>query len=72
MRVERSCNLFPAEDYRTTALGDTDQAGLPFWIGLEVTVSNNRSGGSLSHFPATAFVPVDATRTIPSHREHCS
>ena len=53
-------NLFPAADYRTTALGDTDQAGLPFWIGLEVTVSNNRAGGSLSHFPATAFVPVDA------------
>ena len=54
-------NLFPAEDYRTTALGDTDQAGLPFWIGLEVTISDNRTGGRASHFPATAFIPVDAS-----------
>jgi hypothetical protein len=52
-------NLFPAEDYRTTALGDTDQAGLPYWIGLRVTVSNNRTGGDIGHFPATALVPVD-------------
>ncbi len=52
-------NLFPAADYRTTALGDTDQAGLPYWIGLEVTISSNRTGGDLNHFPATAFIPVD-------------
>lgn len=52
-------NLFPAEDYRTTALGDTDQAGLPFWVGLRVSISNNRTGGGIGHFPANAFVPVD-------------
>lgn len=54
-------NLFPSEDYRTTALGDTDQAGLPYWIGLEVTITDNRTGGRVSHFPATAFVPVDSS-----------
>ncbi len=54
-------NLFPAEDYRTTALGDTDQAGLPWWIGLEVTISDNRIGGRASHFPATALIPVDGS-----------
>lgn len=57
-------NLFPAEDYRTTALGDTDQAGLPYWIGLEVTITNNRTGGGAAFLPATAIVPVD-TRGNP-------
>lgn len=54
-------NLFPSTDYRTTALGDTFQQGLPYWIGLEVTISNNRAGGDLNHFPATAFIPVDGS-----------
>jgi len=52
-------NLFPAEDYRTTALGDTDQAGLPYWVGLEVTVTNNQTGGAPAFLPATAFLPID-------------
>jgi hypothetical protein len=52
-------NLFPVEDYRTTALGDTDQAGLPYWVGLEVTVTNNRTGGEPAFLPATAFLPID-------------
>ena len=54
-------NLFPASDYRTTALGDTYQQGLPYWIGLEVTISDNRTGGDVNHFPATAFTPVGSS-----------
>ena len=38
-------NLFPPEDYRTTALGDTDTAGLPYWVAIKVTITNNRGGG---------------------------
>jgi hypothetical protein len=51
-------NLFPAEDYRTTALGDTDQQGLPFWVAIHVEITNNQAGGAASYFPPTAFMPV--------------
>jgi len=57
-------DLFPPEDYRTTALGDTFQEGLPFWIGLEVTITNNRTGGGLGFFPAGAFLPVDGADSV--------
>lgn len=57
-------DLFPPEDYRTTALGDTFQAGLPFWIGLEVTITDNRTGGGPGFFPAGAFLPVDAADSV--------
>jgi hypothetical protein len=52
-------NLFPGDDYRTTALGDTYAAGLPYWVGLNVTISNNRTGGACGFFPSTAFIAVD-------------
>jgi hypothetical protein len=52
-------NLFPPEDYRTTALGDTDTAGLPYWVGIKVTITNNRAGGEMAYLPPTAFAAVD-------------
>lgn len=57
-------SLFPAEDYRTTALGDTDQAGLPYWIGLEVTVTNNQTGDAPAFLPATALLPIDTRGNV--------
>ncbi len=57
-------NLFPVEDYRTTALGDTDQAGLPYWIGLEVTVTNNQTGDAPAFLPATALLPIDTQGNV--------
>ena len=47
------------EDYRTTALGDTDTAGLPYWVGIKVTITNNRAGGEMAYLPPTAFAAVD-------------
>jgi hypothetical protein len=51
-------NLFPPEDYRTTALGDTDQAGLPYWVAIQVEITNNQAGGGAAYLPPTAFMPV--------------
>lgn len=53
-------NLFPPEDYRTTALGDTDAAGLPYWVAIKVTITNNRAGGEMAFLPPTAFTAVDS------------
>jgi hypothetical protein len=59
-------NLFPPEDYRTTALGDTDQQGLPFWVAIEVEITNNQAGGAAAYLSSTAFTPVTTDgRAIP-------
>jgi hypothetical protein len=51
-------NLFPASDYRTTALGDTDAQGLPYWVGIHVSITNNQAGGGAAFLSQTAFMPV--------------
>jgi hypothetical protein len=51
-------NLFPASDYRTTALGDTDAQGLPYWVGIHVEITNNSAGGGAAFLSQTAFTPV--------------
>lgn len=51
-------NLFPPEDYRTTALGDTDQQGLPYWVAIQVEITNNQAGGGAAYLSQTAFMPV--------------
>jgi hypothetical protein len=51
-------NLFPDSDYRTTALGDTDAQGLPYWVGIHVEITNNSGGGGASFLSQTAFMPV--------------
>lgn len=51
-------NLFPSSDYRTTALGDTDAQGLPYWVAIHVEITNNSAGGGAAFLPQTAFLPV--------------
>ncbi|CAN5339864.1 hypothetical protein BH09CHL1_BH09CHL1_33660 [soil metagenome] len=51
-------NLFPSSDYRTTALGDTDAQGLPYWVGIHVEITNNAAGGGAAFLSQTAFMPV--------------
>jgi hypothetical protein len=51
-------DLFPPEDYRTTALGDTDEQGLPYWVAIQVEITNNQAGGGAAYFSPTAFLPV--------------
>ncbi len=48
-------NLYPDSDYRTTALGSAAPELIPFWIGVQVEIQNNRTGGLPQHFPVTAF-----------------
>lgn len=72
-------NLFPASDYRTTALGDTAQELIALWVAVLVQVTNNETGGRLSHFPATAFhlaysdgQPVNDVRMLTPPRPDAS
>jgi hypothetical protein len=53
-------NLFPASDYRTTALGMAAPDLVSRWVALLVQVTNNQVGGRIGHFPATAFQLVYA------------
>ncbi|MGH2550313.1 MAG: DUF4352 domain-containing protein, partial [Thermomicrobiales bacterium] len=46
-------NLFPSSDYRTTALGDTDAQGLPYWVGIHVEITNNSAGGGAAFLSQT-------------------
>jgi len=65
-------DLFPPEDYRTTALADSQGgANVPLWIAFRVRVTNNRTGDAPSFFPPTAFQladsrgrPLDGTLTL--------
>jgi len=47
--------LFPAADYRTTALLGTGSDDGKTWLALHVQVTNTRTGGAASFLPATAF-----------------
>jgi hypothetical protein len=55
--------LFPASDYRTTALlGDNpydspDSAG---WIAVKVNVTNNQTGNEIGYLPVSAFTLADS------------
>jgi Bacterial SH3 domain len=54
-------NLYPSEDYRTTALADSQGgADVPYWIAFRVKITNNRTGGVPAFLPATAFTLADA------------
>jgi hypothetical protein len=46
-------NLYPASDYRTTALLPGDQPDT--WVALHFQVTNVRAGGAPAFMPATAF-----------------
>jgi hypothetical protein len=49
-------DLFPASDYRTTALADSQGGGdIPYWVAFKVKATNNRSGGAPAFLPPTAF-----------------
>jgi hypothetical protein len=48
-------NLYPASDYRTTALGDADPGSVANWLAVRVKVTDNRTGGDASYFSPTAF-----------------
>ncbi len=52
-------DLFPASDYRTTALAGAEPDEVAGWIGLRFQITNNRTGGIAQHFPATAFLVTD-------------
>lgn len=46
-------NLYPASDYRTTALLPADQPDT--WVALHAQVTNVQAGGAPAFMPATAF-----------------
>lgn len=48
-------DVYDKTDFRTQAVGDSEPDLIPSWAAIEVTVTNNRSGSAISHFPATAF-----------------
>ena len=51
-------DLFPASDYRTTALLGSDPANSAVsqtWIAFRILVTNNRTGNAASYFPLSAF-----------------
>jgi hypothetical protein len=47
--------LFPASDYRTTALLGGDLNLAASWVGVRFQITNNRTGERLSYFPPSAF-----------------
>lgn len=50
-------NLYPSGDYRTTALADSQNgADIPYWVAFRIKVTNNRTGGTPSYLPPTAFM----------------
>lgn len=48
-------DVYDGTDFRTQAVGDSDPSSIPNWAAIQVTVTNNRGGSAVSHFPATAF-----------------
>jgi hypothetical protein len=48
-------DVYDRSDFRTQAVGDSDPAFIPYWAAFEITVTNNRDGSAVSHFPATSF-----------------
>lgn len=62
VRGEAVVNLFPASDYRTTALlgGGADETP-PWvdWVALNVRMTNNRTGTEVAYLPLTAFLLAD-------------
>lgn len=48
-------DVYDKTDFRTQAVGDSDPSFIPNWAAIEVTVTNNRDGSAVSHFPATSF-----------------
>lgn len=48
-------DVYDRADFRTQAVGDSDPSFIPNWAAFEVTITNNRGGSAVSHFPATAF-----------------
>jgi len=55
--------LYPAEDYRTTALIGTNTDVASTWIAFRVKVTNNRTGSEPAHFSETAFTLADGDGT---------
>ncbi len=51
--------LYPAADYRTTALGDADPSSIPGWIAFKIKVTNNQTGSAPAFFSPTAFTISD-------------
>lgn len=48
-------DVYDGTDFRTQAVGDSAPEFIPNWAAIQVTVTNNRGGSAVSHFPATAF-----------------
>lgn len=48
-------DLYPASDYRTTALGGAAPELVPYWLALRLNITNNRTGTTISYLPPTAF-----------------
>jgi hypothetical protein len=48
-------NLFPADDYRTTALEGANPGSSATWVAIKFTITNNTIGDQPAYFPATAF-----------------
>lgn len=53
--------LFPAADYRTTALEGSGAHFADAWLAFHVQVTNNQTGGSSAYFPPAAFGLADGT-----------
>lgn len=51
--------LFPQSDYRTTALESGKAGSSATWIGFQVRITNNRTGGQPAFLPPTAFTLAD-------------
>ena len=52
-------DLFPASDYRTTALEGAAPGSAATWIAIRVRVTNNRTGSEPTGLPPTAFTLAD-------------
>ncbi len=53
-------DLYPASDYRTTALADSQGgADIPLWLAFRVRVTNNRTGNAPAFFPPMALQLAD-------------
>ncbi|MER3439348.1 MAG: hypothetical protein C4346_18135 [Chloroflexota bacterium] len=54
-------DLYPAGDYRTTALADSQGgADIPLWLAFRIRVTNNRTGNSPAFFPPLALQLADS------------
>lgn len=54
-------DLYPAGDYRTTALADSQGgADIPLWLAFRIRVTNNRTGNAPAFFPPMALQLADS------------